>query len=74
MASTSCRRGSGKPLLIAKAPAYCDDFARPDPGKPAKATVIAKQQMGGITSVNRRTISEMCLVRYAPGYRPPPGS
>lgn len=67
-------RGSGRPLLIAKAPAYCDEYVRPEPGKPAKAIVVAKQQMGGIKSVNSRTISEMCLVRYAPSYRPPPGS
>jgi len=63
--------GSGKPLLIAKAPAYCDEFVRPDPTKPAQASIVARQQMGGIKSVNRLTISEMCLVRYAPGYRPP---
>jgi len=25
--------------------------------------------MGGIKSVNGRTMSEMCLVRYAPGYQ-----
>jgi 4-amino-4-deoxy-L-arabinose transferase-like glycosyltransferase len=64
-------RGSGKPLLIAKAPAYCDEYVRPDPNQPAKATVVARHQMGGIKSVNRRTISEMCLLRYAPGYRQP---
>jgi Dolichyl-phosphate-mannose-protein mannosyltransferase len=63
-------RGSGKPLLIAKAPNYCDDFVRPDPRQWAKANVVAKQQMGGIKSVNRLTISEMCLLRYAPGYQP----
>jgi 4-amino-4-deoxy-L-arabinose transferase-like glycosyltransferase len=67
-------RGSGMPLLIAKAPAYCDEYVRPDPRKPAKATVIARQQMGGIKRVNYRTISEMCLVRYAPGYRQPVGN
>ncbi|HMI40739.1 MAG TPA: glycosyltransferase family 39 protein [Sphingomicrobium sp.] len=63
-------RGSGKPLLIAKAPYTCDEFARPDPQQPAKGILVAKQQMGGIKSVNRLTISEMCLLRYAPGYRP----
>jgi 4-amino-4-deoxy-L-arabinose transferase-like glycosyltransferase len=63
-------RGSGKPLLIAKAPAYCEEFVRPDPRQPAKGIVVAKQQMGGIKSVNRLTISEMCLLRYAPGYQP----
>jgi 4-amino-4-deoxy-L-arabinose transferase-like glycosyltransferase len=63
-------RGSGKPLLIAKAPNYCDDFVRPDPLQPAKGIVVAQRQMGGIKSVNRLTISEMCLVRYAPDYRP----
>jgi len=63
-------RGSGKPLLIAKAPRLCGEFVQPDPGNPAKATVVAKQQMGGIKSVNGRTMNEMCLVRYAPGYQP----
>ena len=63
-------RGSGMPLLIARAPNYCDDLVRPDPQQPAEAIVVAKQQMGGIKSVNRLTISEMCLLRYAPGYRP----
>jgi hypothetical protein len=63
-------RGSGKPLLIAKAPAYCTEYVRPDPGRPPKAAVIARQQMGGIKSVNSGTISEMCLLRYAAGYRP----
>jgi hypothetical protein len=63
-------RGSGKPLLIAKAEAYCDDYVRPEPGQPGRATVVAAQQMGGIKSVNSRSISEMCLLRYAPGYRP----
>jgi hypothetical protein len=63
-------RGSGKPLLIAKAPNYCDDFVRPNPRQPAKGVMVAKHQRGGIKSVNRLTISEMCLVRYAPGYRP----
>ena len=64
-------RGSGRPLLISKAERRCSEFVRPDPGKPARATVIAKQRMGGIESINGRTISEMCLLRYAPGYRPP---
>lgn len=63
-------RGSGKPLLIAKAPAYCSEYARPDPKQAPKAAVVAKQQMGGIKSVNPGTISEMCLLRYAAGYRP----
>jgi hypothetical protein len=63
-------RGSGKPLLIAKAPRLCSEFVQPGSGQPAKATVVAKQQMGGIKSVNGRTMSEMCLVRYAPGYQP----
>jgi hypothetical protein len=63
-------RGSGKPLLLAKAPSSCDEFVRRDPGQPAKATVVAREQMGGIGAVSRLTVSEMCLVRYAPGYRP----
>lgn len=64
-------RGSGRPLLIVKAELRCDAYVRPKPGQPARATVVAAQQMGGITSLNSRTISEMCLLRYAPGYRPP---
>jgi len=63
-------RGKGKPLLIANAPRLCSEFVQPATGQSAKATVVAKQQMGGIESINPLTISEMCLVRYAPGYRP----
>jgi len=63
-------RGSGKPLLLATAPHYCSEYVRSDPRQPAKATIVAKQQMGGIKTVNPGMISEMCLVRYAPGYRP----
>jgi 4-amino-4-deoxy-L-arabinose transferase-like glycosyltransferase len=64
-------RGSGKPLLIAKAPHYCSEYIRPDPARPARAIVVAKQQMGASKSLSPRTISEMCLLRYASGYRPP---
>ena len=63
-------RDAGRPLLIAKATRLCSEYVRPDPAQPAKAIVIAKQQMGGLKSVNPATISEMCLLRYSATYRP----
>jgi 4-amino-4-deoxy-L-arabinose transferase-like glycosyltransferase len=64
-------RGSGRILLIAKAERRCSEFVRPDSSEPAKAMVVANQPMGGIERINPSAISEMCLLRYAPGYRPP---
>ena len=60
-------RGSGRPLLIAKAERRCNNFATPEAGKPPKTIVIAKQRMGGIEGINARSTGEMCLLRYLPG-------